>query len=290
MIIKLKWSFKVKQENFGGVLKNKARIVAKVYRQETGIDFEESFVPVARIEVIRIFVSNADNKNMNIYQMDIKTTFLNVELCKEVYVSQSEGFFSTTLKVFERCRRPYIGSTDPSLCDIFADKMSSKFKMSMMGKMLFFLGLQVSQSPRGIFINKTKYALEILKKYDMDSSDSVDTSMVDRTKLDEDLQGKPVDPTHYRDMISSLIYLTSSRHDLVFAHLRSKHNDVRYYFIKEQVKNGVVELYFIWTEYQFAGIFTKALPRERFEFLINKLGMRSMSLETLKSLAEENEE
>ncbi|GJS32164.1 hypothetical protein Tco_0530546 [Tanacetum coccineum] len=73
-------------------------------------------------------------------------------------------------------------------------------------------------------------------------------------------------------------------------HSRSKHIDVRYHFIKEQVENGVVELYFIWTEYQLADIFTKALPRENFEFLINKLGMKSMSPETLKSLAEENKE
>ncbi|GKA45642.1 retrovirus-related pol polyprotein from transposon TNT 1-94, partial [Tanacetum coccineum] len=103
--------------------------------------------------------------------------------------------------------------TDPSLCDI----MSFKFKMSMMGKMSFFLGLQISQSPRGIFINQTIYALEILKKYGMDSSDSVDTPMVEQTKLDEDLQGKIVDPTHYRRMIGSRMYLTSSRPDLVFS-------------------------------------------------------------------------
>ncbi|GJV29019.1 retrovirus-related pol polyprotein from transposon TNT 1-94 [Tanacetum coccineum] len=107
-------------------------------------------------------------------------------------------------------------STNPSLCDIIADKMSSKFKMSMMGQMSFFLGLQISQSPRGIFINQTKYALEFLKKYVMDSSDPVDTLMVDQTKLDEDLQGTPVDATRYRGMIGSLMYLTSSRPDLVF--------------------------------------------------------------------------
>ncbi|GJZ35726.1 hypothetical protein Tco_0581543 [Tanacetum coccineum] len=72
--------------------------------------------------------------------------------------------------------------------------------------------------------------------------------------------------------------------------LRAKHIDVRYHFIKEQVENGIVELYFVWTEYQLADIFTKPLPRERFNFLIDKLGMRSMSPETLKSLAEEIDE
>nr|GEV33215.1 retrovirus-related Pol polyprotein from transposon TNT 1-94 [Tanacetum cinerariifolium] len=86
-----------------------------------------------------------------------------------------------------------------TLYDVFANIMSSKFKMSMMGKMSFFLGILISQRPRGIFINPSKYALEIIKKYSMESSDSVDTPMVDRTKLDEDLQGKLIDPTHYCD-------------------------------------------------------------------------------------------
>ncbi|GJV60949.1 retrovirus-related pol polyprotein from transposon TNT 1-94, partial [Tanacetum coccineum] len=80
------------QYEFGGVLKNKARLVAKGYRQEEGIDFEESFALVARIEAIKIFIENAANKNMTIYQMDVKTAFLNEELREEVYVSQPEGF------------------------------------------------------------------------------------------------------------------------------------------------------------------------------------------------------
>nr|GFA03848.1 retrotransposon protein, putative, unclassified [Tanacetum cinerariifolium] len=73
-------------------------------------------------------------------------------------------------------------------------------------------------------------------------------------------------------------------------HSRAKHIDVRYHFIKEQVENGIVELYFVWTEYQLANIFTKPLPRERFNFLIEKLGIKSMSPDTLKRLAEETNE
>ncbi|GJX93948.1 retrovirus-related pol polyprotein from transposon TNT 1-94 [Tanacetum coccineum] len=108
-------------------------------------------------------------------------------------------------------------STDHNACHIFSKEMSSKFQMSMMGQMSFFLGLQVSQSPRGIFINQAKYALETLKKYGMDLSDPVDTPMVDRLKLDEDLMGIPVDQTRFRGMVGSLMYLTASRPDLVFA-------------------------------------------------------------------------
>ncbi|GKD86710.1 hypothetical protein Tco_1357864 [Tanacetum coccineum] len=92
--------------------------------------------------------------------------------------------------------------------------MSLKFQMSMMGQMSFFLGLQVSQNPRGIFINQAKYALETLKKYGMDLSDPVTTPMVDRLKLDEDLLGFPVDQTQFRGMVGSLMYLTASRSDL----------------------------------------------------------------------------
>ncbi|GJS85295.1 retrovirus-related pol polyprotein from transposon TNT 1-94 [Tanacetum coccineum] len=92
MLIKLKWIYKVKTDEFGRVLKNKARLVVQGFRQDEGINYEESFAPIARIEAIRIFVANAANKNMMIYQMDVKTAFLNGELKEKVYVSQPEGF------------------------------------------------------------------------------------------------------------------------------------------------------------------------------------------------------
>nr|GEU51133.1 retrovirus-related Pol polyprotein from transposon TNT 1-94 [Tanacetum cinerariifolium] len=92
MIIALKWIYKVKLHEYDDVFKNKARLVARGYRQEEGIDFKESFAPVARIKAIRIFIANAASKNMTIYQMDVKTIFLNGELKEEFYVSQPEGF------------------------------------------------------------------------------------------------------------------------------------------------------------------------------------------------------
>nr|GEV64180.1 copia protein [Tanacetum cinerariifolium] len=198
MIIALKWIYKVKFDEYGDVLKNKARLVAKGYRQEEGIDFEESFAPVSRIEAIRIFIANAASKNMTIYQMDVKTAFLNGELKEEVYVSQPEGFVdpdhpthgAVDPTLFTQKTGKHIllvqiyvddiifTSTDLKAYDMFSNEMSSKFQMSMMGKMSFFLGLQVSQSPGGIFINQSKFALEILKKFGMDSCDSIDTPMV----------------------------------------------------------------------------------------------------------------
>ncbi|GKF41638.1 retrovirus-related pol polyprotein from transposon TNT 1-94, partial [Tanacetum coccineum] len=94
MIIALKWIYKVKLDEYGDVLKNKARLVAKGYCQEEGLDFEESFAPVARLKAIRIFIANAASKNMTVYQMDVKTAFLDGELKEEVDVSQPEGFIN----------------------------------------------------------------------------------------------------------------------------------------------------------------------------------------------------
>ncbi|GKF80849.1 copia protein, partial [Tanacetum coccineum] len=105
-------------------------------------------------------------------------------------------------------------TSTPELCDLFAKIMCSKIKMSMMGKISFFLGLRISQSPRDIFINLSKYAVKSLKKYGFNSCDLMDTLMVEKSKLDEDKEGKAVDPSHYRGMIGTLFYLTASRPDL----------------------------------------------------------------------------
>ncbi|GKD42672.1 hypothetical protein Tco_1267317 [Tanacetum coccineum] len=156
----------------------------------------------------------------------------------------------------------------------------------MMGKISFFLGLQISQSPKGIFLNQSKYALESLKKYGMESYDPVDTLMGLWYSKDSAIALTTfVDADHVgcqdtRRSTSGSMQLLGDRHYV----------DIRYHFIKEQVENGVVELYFVSTEYQLADIFAKALCRERIKFLIDKLGMRSFTPETLKELADEIEE
>nr|GEV54805.1 retrovirus-related Pol polyprotein from transposon TNT 1-94 [Tanacetum cinerariifolium] len=251
------------------VLKNKARLVAQGFRQEEGINFEELFSPIARIEAISIFVVNAATKNMTIFQMDVKMAFLNGELKEEVYVSQPDRFvdqdnpshvYKLKNALYDLKQAPCAwydmlssflisqhfskGAVDPTLftrkagndlltiqiyvddilfastnttmCNEFANLMTTKFNMSMIGQMSFFLLLQISQSPRGIFLNKSKYASKIIKKYGTLTSDSVDTPLVEKSKLDEVLQGKPVDATLYHGMIGSLIYLTSSKPDLIY--------------------------------------------------------------------------
>nr|GFB87747.1 uncharacterized mitochondrial protein AtMg00810-like [Tanacetum cinerariifolium] len=109
------------------------------------------------------------------------------------------------------------GSTHPRYTQLFSDLMKSRFEMSMIGEMTFFLGLQVNQSPCGIFINQSKYVLEILKKYGMESCDPIGTPMEIKDKLDLDQNGTLVDATKYRSMIGALMYLTSSRPDIVHA-------------------------------------------------------------------------
>ncbi|GJY47639.1 retrovirus-related pol polyprotein from transposon TNT 1-94 [Tanacetum coccineum] len=383
MVIGLKWIYKVMLDEYGDVLKDKARLVAKGYRQEEGIDFEESFAPVARIEAIRIFIANAATKNMIIYQMDVRIAFLNGDLQEEVFVSQPEGFKDqdNPTHVYRLKKALYGLKQAPRA---WYDT-PSKFLLANN----FFKGA----------VDPTKICSRNLKEIWNGSPDPVDIPMVDRLKLDEDLMGIPVDQTRFRGMVGSLMYLTASRPDLVFAvcmcaryqakptkkhleaikrifrylkgtinmglwypkdnamsltayadadhagcqdsrrkaeciamsgcyaqilwmrsqlkdygflfnkiplycdnksaialscnnvqHSRSKHIDIRHHFIREQVENGVVELYFVETNYQLADILTKALPRERFEFLLPRLGMKSLTPETLKRLQEGEDE
>ncbi|GJT78217.1 retrovirus-related pol polyprotein from transposon TNT 1-94 [Tanacetum coccineum] len=433
------------------VIRNKARLVAKGYAQEEGIDFEESFAPVARLEAVRIFVAYAAHKSFPIYQMDVKMAFLNGPLKEEVYVAQPEGFVDPdhpekvyllrkALYGLKQAPRAWydelsnflmskgftkgtidptlfkikygedillvqiyvddiiFGSTNPKYSKRFEKLMHSRFEMSLMGEMKFFLGLQIHQSPKGIFINQAKYALEILKKHNMDNCHSIGTPLATKPKLDVDLSGEPVDQSDYRSKIGSLMYLTSSRPDLVQAvcycaryqarptqkhlkehfrttdhvglhdtrkkhfwriqflgdktvswmskkqnctamssaeaeyvalsascaqvmwmrtqlqdygfnynkiplycdsqsaiaiscnpvqHSRTKHIHTRYHFIKEQVENGIIELYFVRTEYQLADMFTKALPEDRFKYLVRRIGMRCLTPADLEVLTNE---
>nr|GEY79620.1 hypothetical protein [Tanacetum cinerariifolium] len=291
MVITLKWIYKVKLDELGGILKNNARLVSRGYHQEEGINFEESFAPVARLEAIRIFLAYAANKNMVVYLMDVKTAFLNRNLREEVYVSQPDGF------------------VDP-------DNPNHVYKLK---KALYGL----KQASRAWYDMLSSFLLS------QDFS-KVDTPMVEKSKLDEDKEGKAIDLTNYHDadhagcqdtrrstsgsvqflgemLISwsskrqksaaifsteaeyialsgccaQILWMRSQLSDYGLGfnkipmycdnksaialccnnvqHSWSKNIDIRYHFIKEQVKNGVIEHYFINTEYQLADLFTKAL-------------------------------
>nr|GEV37719.1 retrovirus-related Pol polyprotein from transposon TNT 1-94 [Tanacetum cinerariifolium] len=145
----------------------------------------------------------------------------------------------------------------------------------------------------GVPIPKVTFAQSSSTKYGFESCDPVDTPMVEKSKLDEDKEGKAVDPSHYRGLGFNKIPMYCDNKSAIalscnnVQHSRSKYIDIRYHFIKEQVEKGVIELYFVNTEYQLVDLFTKALGRDRIEFFINKLGMRSFTPETLKQLMAE---
>ncbi|KAJ9539453.1 hypothetical protein OSB04_032186, partial [Centaurea solstitialis] len=269
-IIDTKWIFKNKKDEDNIVVRNKARLVAKGYRQQEGIDYYETFAPVARIKAIRMFLAYAAHKDFTVYQMDVKTAFLNGVLKEEVYVSQPEGFvdqdhpdhvyiLDKALYGLKQAPRAWydslsqflvesgyskgkidntlfikregehimlvqiyvddiiFGSTCPNFCDTFSKLMMTRYEMSMMGELNFFLGLQVKQLSAGIFINQAKYIKDILKKYNLENAKIMKTPMSPSCALDSDPDGKAVDVTTYRGMIGSLMYLTTSRPDIMFS-------------------------------------------------------------------------
>nr|GEU66160.1 retrovirus-related Pol polyprotein from transposon TNT 1-94 [Tanacetum cinerariifolium] len=235
----LKWLFKNKHDEQNTVNCKKIRLVVRGYRQEEGIDFEESFAPVARMEGIMVFLAYVAHKGFTVYQMDVKTAFLHGSLKEYVYVCQPEGFINADhpshvykrKKALYRLKKaprawydelstfflPNRFSKDPRYTTLFSDLMKSRFDMSMIREMMFFLGLKVNKSPSGILINQSNYVNEILKKYGLTTCDIIGFPMDIKDKLDLDQIGTPVDAMKYRSMIGSLMYLTSSRLDIVHA-------------------------------------------------------------------------
>ncbi|GJW91272.1 retrovirus-related pol polyprotein from transposon TNT 1-94 [Tanacetum coccineum] len=356
------------------------------YRHEEGIDFEDLSLPVARMEAIRIFLAYAAHKSFTVFQMDVKTAFVHGTLKEDVYVCQPEGFIDAdhTSHVYKLKKALYGLKKAPMTWRFDDDILVVQVLLMILSLVLHTL---VNQSHCGIFINQSNYVLEILKKYGMETCDPVGTPMEIKDKLDLDQNGSPVDATKYRSMIGALMYLTSSRPDIVHAtclcaryqakptekhlkevkrifrylrgtvntglwyskdsgieltgfsdadyagckdtfkstfdgaqflgeklltdygfhfkkisiycysklviaiscnlvqHSRTKHIAVHYHFIKEHVEKGTIELYFVKTDYQLADLFTKALPVDRFNYLVHRLGMRSLSPQELDRLA-----
>ncbi|GJV62446.1 retrovirus-related pol polyprotein from transposon TNT 1-94 [Tanacetum coccineum] len=269
-IIGTKWVFRNKLDENGAVSRNKARLVAQGYNQQEGIDYDETYAPVARLESIRILLAYACALDFKLFQMDVKSAFLNGFINEEVYVAQPPGFIDFAkpnhvyrlkkalyglkqapkawydrLKaflikhdytigmvdntLFTKKKDPNLiivqiyvdniifGSTCQEMCDDFAKIMHDEFEMSMMGELNFFLGLQIKQLEDGIFFNQSKYIKEMLKKFGLEDSKPMKTPISTETKLTKDVEGESVDNTKYRGMIGSLLYLTSSRPDIMFS-------------------------------------------------------------------------
>ncbi|GJZ41183.1 putative ribonuclease H-like domain-containing protein, partial [Tanacetum coccineum] len=202
-VIGTKWVFRNKRDERSIVVKNKARLVAQGFRQEEGIDYDEVFAPVARIEAIRLFLAFASYKGFLFYQMDVKSAFLYGIIEEEVDGLERDDII--------------FGSTKKSMCTEFEEVMHKRFQMSSMGELTFFLRLQVKQQPDGIFISQDKYVADILKKFDLCSIKTATTPIESNKPLIKDEDGIEVDVHEYRSMIGSLMYLTASRPDIMFA-------------------------------------------------------------------------
>nr|GEX83870.1 putative reverse transcriptase domain-containing protein [Tanacetum cinerariifolium] len=384
-VINLKWLWKNKRDKENIVIRNKSRLVAKGYAQKEGVDFEESFAPVARLEAVRLFIAYASHKSFTIYQMDVKTAFLYSPLKEEVYVNQPDGFVD-----------PYHPDQVYRLKKaLYGLKQAPRAWYDELSKFLLSKGFTKGSIDPTLFITKNNGDILLVQIYHgMNSCDGIGTPMATK-HLDADLSGTPIDQTKYRSKVGALMYLTASRPDImnatcycaryqvqptkkhliavkqIFRYLKdtihidsdhaacldsrkstsggiqflggdklvswsskkqectsmssaeaeyvslsaccaqvlwmrtqlidhgfhfdkipmycdskaaiaiscnlvyyscTKHIDVRYHFIKEKVEKGIVELFFVRTEYQLADLFTKVLPVERFKYLVRRIG------------------
>ncbi|GKC86932.1 putative ribonuclease H-like domain-containing protein [Tanacetum coccineum] len=220
--IETKWICKNKKDERGIVVRNKARLVAQGYTQEEGIYYDEVFALVARIEAIRLFLAYASFKDFVVYQMDVKSAFLYGKIEEEVYVCQPLGFEDPEFpdRVYKVEKALYSLHQAPrawkEMCTEFEKMMHKKFQMSSMRELTFFLGLQVTQKDDGIFISQVKYVDEILKKFGFSTMKTTSTPMETSKPLMKDENTEDVDVHLYRSMIGSLMYLTSSRPDIMF--------------------------------------------------------------------------
>nr|GEZ83851.1 hypothetical protein [Tanacetum cinerariifolium] len=212
--ITLKWLFKNKNDEENMVIQNKSRLVVRGYRQEEGIDFVESFASVSRMEAIRIFLAYVAHKSFTVFQMDVKTAFLHGSLKEDVYVCQPKGFIDVDhpSHVYKLKKALYGSKQAPRT---WYDELSMFLLQNHFFKGAIDPTLFIRRFNDDILVSN--YVLEILKKYGMESCDPVGTPMEIKDKLDLDQNGTPVDATKYRSMIGALMYLTSSRPDIVHA-------------------------------------------------------------------------
>nr|GEY98536.1 hypothetical protein [Tanacetum cinerariifolium] len=219
--IRTKWVYRNKKDERGIVVRNKARLVAQRHIQEEGIDYDEVFAPVARIEAIRIFLAFASFMGFIIHQMDVKSDFLYGTIEEEVGTIDKTLFIKKEkddiMLVHVYIYDIIFGSTKKSLWDKFEALMHKRFQMSSMRELTFFLRLQVKQSKEGIFISQDKYVGGILKIFKFSSVNTANTPIETQKPLVKDEEAADVDVYLYKSMIRSLMYLKASRPDIIFA-------------------------------------------------------------------------
>nr|GEW45351.1 retrovirus-related Pol polyprotein from transposon TNT 1-94 [Tanacetum cinerariifolium] len=252
-VINMKWLWKNKHDVENTVIRKKSRLVAKGSAQKEGVDFEESFAPVARLETVRLFIAYIAHKSFTVYQMDVKTSFLYSPLKKEVYMNQPDGF------------------VDPYHHD----------KVYRLKKALYGL----KQAPRAWY--------DELSTFLVSQGFSKEVEYVSLSTCCAQVLWMRTQLTDYGFHFDKIPMYCDSKAFIAIScnpvqHSCSKHIDVRYHFIKEKVEKGIVELIFVGTEYQLADMFIKALPEERFKYLVRRPGMRCLTSIELEVLANES--
>ncbi|WVZ79223.1 hypothetical protein U9M48_026827 [Paspalum notatum var. saurae] len=243
-VIGTKWVFRNKQDDEGNIVRNKARLVAKGYSQVEGIDFGETFAPVARLEAIRAFLNGYINELVYVEQplgfedpsnpdhvYRLSKALYGLKQAPQASYERLRDFLiekvDTTLFIKKTDNDLFVcqvyvddiifGSTNEEYCKEFGNMMAKEFEMSMIGELTFFLGFQIKQLKEGTFIYQEKYTGDLLKRFKMDDCKSIETPMATNVKLEADESGIKVDQTLYRSMIGSLLYLCASRPDIMFS-------------------------------------------------------------------------
>ncbi|BBH01653.1 hypothetical protein Prudu_011986, partial [Prunus dulcis] len=230
-VIGVKWVYKTKLNLDGSVQKNKARLVAKGYAQKPGLDYNETYAPVARLDTIRTLIALAAKKGWKLFQLDVKSAFLNGVLQEEVYVNQPEGFVikGKEDKVYRLHKAlyglkqaqglddiVYTGSSQALLAE-FKEDMMAKYEMTDLGLLHHFLGMGVVQTESSIFLHQKKYASTLLSKFGLTECKSVTTPLVATEKLAKDDGSGAANEEQYRSIVGSLLYLTATRPDIMYA-------------------------------------------------------------------------
>nr|GFA88691.1 retrovirus-related Pol polyprotein from transposon TNT 1-94 [Tanacetum cinerariifolium] len=319
------------------VIRNKSRLVAKGYAQKEGVDFEESFAPVARLEAVRLFIVYAAHKSFTIYQMDVKTAFLYGPLKEEVYVNQPDGFvdpYHPDKHGMTSCdgigtpmatkhldddlsgtpvdQTKHRSKAQPTEKHLTAVKRIFRYLKDTIHMGLWYpkdtgfeltafldsdhagcLDSRKSTSGGIQFLGGDKLVSWSSKKKDCTSMSSAEAEYVSLSACCAQVLWMRNQLTDYGFYFDKIPMYCDSKAAIAISynpvqHSRTKHIDVRYHFIKEKVEKGIVELFFVGTKYQLADLFTKALPVERFQYLVRRLDMRCLTPVELEALENES--
>nr|GEW31948.1 retrovirus-related Pol polyprotein from transposon TNT 1-94 [Tanacetum cinerariifolium] len=293
----LKWIFKNKNDEENTVIQNKSRLVVRGYRQEEGLDFEESFALVTRMEAIRIFLAYAAHKSFTVFQMDVKTAFLHGTLKEDVYVCQPEGFIDADhpSHVYKLKKALYGLKQVPraSYDELSMFLLQNHFFKDSIDPTLFIRRFDNDILVVQVYVDDIIFGEKLVswssKKQDCMSLSIAKEEHVSLSACYAQVLWMRTQLTDYGFHFNKISIYCDSKSAIAIScnpvqHSRIKHIAIRYHFIKEHVEKGTIELYFVKTDYQLADLFIKALPANRFNYLVCRLGMRSLSPQELDRL------